>query len=71
MKRIIITGCGSGLGKCLYESALKKLESIENQFNKSDIEGKRRIIGSIFPKKFQFENKKINKSINNFTKLFN
>ncbi len=43
----------------IYESALKKLESIENQFNKSDIEGKRRIIGSIFPKKFQFENKKV------------
>ena len=38
---------------------MKKLESIENQFNKSDIEGKRRIIGSIFPKKFQFENKKV------------
>ena len=43
----------------IYDSALKKLESIENQFNKSDIEGKRRIIGSIFPKKFQFENKKV------------
>ena len=36
-----------------------KLESIGYQYNASDIEGKRRIIGSIFPKKFQFENKKV------------
>ena len=43
----------------IYESALTKLESIEYQNNESDIEGKRRIIGSIFPKKFQFENKKV------------
>ena len=43
----------------IYESSLFKLESIENQYNESDIEGKRRIIGSIFPKKFQFENKKV------------
>ena len=43
----------------IYESALTKLESIEYQYNESDIEGKRRIIGSIFPKKFQFENKKV------------
>ena len=40
-------------------NALLKLESIENQYNESDIEGKRKIIGSIFPKKFQFENKKV------------
>ena len=43
----------------IYENALTKLESIEYQYNESDIEGKRRIIGSIFPKKFQFENKKV------------
>jgi len=43
----------------IYESALTKLESIRYQYNVSDIEGKRRIIGSIFPKKFQFENKKV------------
>ncbi|MFD0778360.1 hypothetical protein ACFQZF_07680 [Flavobacterium myungsuense] len=36
-----------------------KLKSIECQYNESDIEGKRRIIGSIFPKKFQFDNKKV------------
>lgn len=43
----------------IYQSALLKLESVENQYNESDIEGKRKIIGSIFPKKFQFENKKV------------
>ena len=43
----------------IYESVLMKLESIGYQYNASDIEGKRRIIGSIFPKKFQFENKKV------------
>jgi site-specific DNA recombinase len=43
----------------IYESALLKMESIKYQYNASDIEGKRRIIGSIFPKKFQFENKKV------------
>ena len=42
-----------------YESTLIKLESIENQYNVSDIEEKRKLIGSIFPKKFQFENKKV------------
>lgn len=35
------------------------MESIENQYNISDIEEKRKLIGSIFPKKFQFENKKV------------
>ncbi|WP_396137263.1 recombinase family protein [Flavobacterium sp.] len=43
----------------IYQSALTKLETIQYQYNVSDIEGKRRIIGSIFPKKFQFENKKV------------
>ena len=42
-----------------YEKALLKLETIENQYYESDIEGKRKIIGSIFPKKFQFENNKV------------
>ena len=42
-----------------YESTIIKLESIENQYNVSDIEEKRKLIGSIFPKKFQFENKKV------------
>ena len=43
----------------IYESALINLECIEFQYNESDIDGKRKIIGSIFPKKFQFENKKV------------
>jgi site-specific DNA recombinase len=43
----------------IYENVLIKLESIQYQYNESDIEGKRKIIGSIFPKKFQFENKKV------------
>jgi hypothetical protein len=43
----------------IYESAFTKLESVKYQYNVSDIEGKRRIIGSIFTKKLQFENKKV------------
>ena len=43
----------------LYKNGLKGLESIENQYIKSDLDNKRRLIGSIFPKKFQFENKKV------------
>ena len=43
----------------LYKNGLKGLERIENQYIKSDLDTKRRLIGSIFPKKFQFENKKV------------
>lgn len=43
----------------IYENVLMKLKSIECQYNESGIEDKRRIIGSIFPKKFKFENKKV------------
>ena len=43
----------------LYKKAINKMENIEKQFINSDIDGKRRIIGSIFPKKFHFENKKV------------
>jgi hypothetical protein len=35
----------------LYKKAINKIENIKNQFIKSDIDGKRRIIGSVFPKK--------------------
>ncbi|WP_370454332.1 recombinase family protein [Flavobacterium sp. LMO9] len=42
-----------------FEKAILKLETIENQYHESYIEGKRKIIGSIFPKKFQFENNKV------------
>ena len=43
----------------LYKKAIDKVENIENQYTKGDIESKRRIIGSIFPNNFQFENKKV------------
>jgi hypothetical protein len=35
------------------------LKIIENQYFKSDLDNKRRLIGSIFPENFQFENKKV------------
>ena len=43
----------------MYKGGLKGLESIENQYIKSNLDNKRRLIGSIFPEKFQFENKKV------------
>jgi len=35
------------------------LESIEDQYIKSNLDNKRRLIGSIFPENFQFVNKKV------------
>ena len=35
------------------------MQNIENQYIKSDVEFKRRLISSIFPEKFQFQNKKV------------
>ena len=43
----------------LYKNGLKSIQDIENQYIKSDLEFKRRLIGSIFPEKFQFQNKKV------------
>ena len=43
----------------MYKNGLKGLESIENKYIKSDLDNKRRPIGSIFPENFQFENKKV------------
>ena len=43
----------------LYKKAINKIENIEKQFINYNIDGKRRTIGSIFPKKFHFENKKV------------
>ena len=43
----------------LYKNGLKGLESIEDQYIKSDLDNKRRRIGSIFLENFQFENKKV------------
>ncbi|MEO0038515.1 MAG: hypothetical protein RIQ59_1726, partial [Bacteroidota bacterium] len=43
----------------LYKSATEKFVAIDNQYNNSDLERKRRIVGSIFGKNLQFENKKV------------
>ena len=43
----------------LYQKGLSQFENIDKQYNETDIEGKRMIIGSIFPNKIHFENKKI------------
>ena len=43
----------------LYKNGLKLIEGIDNQYNTSDIDLKRRLIGSIFPEKFQFEKNKV------------
>jgi site-specific DNA recombinase len=42
-----------------YEDTINKLKTIHNQYIEGDIEAKRKLIGSIFPQKFQFENKKV------------
>ncbi len=39
----------------IYKRGISKLESLDNQFSEADIYHKRQLIGSIFPKKFQFE----------------
>lgn len=43
----------------IYKEGLKKLNSIDSQFVKTDIDHKRKLIGSIFPKKFQFEKNEV------------
>jgi site-specific DNA recombinase len=43
----------------IYNNGLKKLNGIDLQFFKSDIHHKRNVLGSIFPKKFQFENNEV------------
>ena len=43
----------------LYKKGLNKVENIENQYIKHEIEDKRQLLGSIFPKKLRFENKKV------------
>ncbi|WP_408733699.1 recombinase family protein [Flavobacterium nakdongensis] len=42
-----------------YEFTLAKLLTIHYQYTNGDIDAKRKLIGSIFPEKFQFENKKV------------
>ncbi len=43
----------------LYNRATKKFIGIDIQYNNSNLEQKRKIIGSIFEKNIQFENKKV------------
>jgi site-specific DNA recombinase len=43
----------------IYKEGLKKLNSIDSQFIETDIDYKRKLIGSIFPKKFQFEKNEV------------
>lgn len=43
----------------LYQKAINKTQTISKQYYEADIEGKRLMIGSIFPNKIQFENKKV------------
>ncbi len=43
----------------LYQNAINKMENIEYQYTNSNIEDKRKLIGSIFQNKIHFENKKV------------
>jgi site-specific DNA recombinase len=43
----------------LYKTATEKFIAIGNQYNNANLEYKRKIIGSIFGKNIQFENKKV------------
>ena len=42
-----------------YKKDFKKMENIDNQFFKSEIELQRSLLGSIFSKNFQFENNRV------------
>lgn len=48
MKRIIITGCGTGLGKCIYETALKTENIVFPHYR----QGNTGLIGDITDKNF-------------------
>jgi len=43
----------------VYKKGLKKLDGIDSQFIASDITHKRRLLGSMFPEKFQFKNNEV------------
>ncbi len=43
----------------LHQKTLNKMENISEQYSNADIEGKRLLLGSIFPNKIHFENKKV------------
>ena len=42
-----------------FKKGLTKIQTIEKQYSKGSLDQKRKLIGSIFPQKFEFENKKI------------
>ena len=48
-----------GLIVYAMESAIDETHTKGNQYIRSDIDYKRRLIGSIFPEKFQFQQKKV------------
>ena len=50
MKKVVID---------LYRNELKSSQNIESKYYKINTEFKRRFIGSIYPEKFQFQNKKV------------
>lgn len=43
----------------IYKNGLKKLESFDKHFKMCDLDQKRQLVGSIFPKKFQFEQSQV------------
>jgi site-specific DNA recombinase len=43
----------------VYRNGLKRLNGIDSQFITSDIDHKRRLLGSMFPEKFQFEKNEV------------
>lgn len=43
----------------LYKNVLVKIGGISQQYHDAEIEAKRKLLGSIFPKNFQFENDKV------------
>ena len=42
-----------------FKKGLTKIQTIEKQYYTGSLDHKRKLIGSIFPQKFEFENKKI------------
>ena len=43
----------------IFKKGLIKIQTIEKQYNEGSLDGKRKLVGSIFPQKFVFENEKI------------
>ncbi len=43
----------------IFKKGLTKIQTIEKQYSTGSLDQKRKLLGSIFPQKFEFENKKI------------